>query len=55
MRQIKHSEQNVKTRREVSSEMGQNQIDSMKEVLREDGEQIAKMVAALNKYKKEAE
>ena len=51
MRQIKHSQENVKVKNEAIAKMGQNQIDSMKDVLKQDGQQIGSMVKKLNGFK----
>ena len=51
MRQIKHSQENVKVKNEAIAKMGQNQIDSMKDVLKQDGQQIGSMVKKLNAFK----
>jgi nuclear pore complex protein Nup88 len=53
MKQIKHSQENIKTRSEVVNQLGQNQAESMKDVLRQDGEQIADVIKRLNGLKKE--
>lgn len=53
MRQIKHSQENIKTRSEMVTKMGPNQVESMKDVLRQDGDQITNMVKKINGLKKD--
>lgn len=54
MRQIKHSQDNIKVKREMASAtLDSNQAENMKEVLRQDGDQIAEMVKRLNGLKKD--
>jgi hypothetical protein len=53
LRQIKQSQDNLNTRSVASAQMGQNQVDSMKDVLRQDGEKIGDMVKSLNSIKKD--
>ncbi len=54
MRQIKQTQNNVNERRSLdSNQMGQNQVDSMKDALRQDGDQIADMVKKLNAAKRD--
>ena len=54
MRQIKQSQCNLDERQSTTSrQMGQNQISSMKEALRSDGDQIADLVKKLNAVKKD--
>ena len=43
----------TKSVKDPNEQMGQNQIDSMKDVLKEDGEKITAMVKTINAMKKD--
>ena len=56
MRQIQHTQENTKARHDDPNgghQMGANQIESMRDVLRQDGEQISSIMKRLNNLKKD--
>ena len=53
MRQIKYSSPTIKNVQDANEKMGENQIESMRDVLKQDGDQIAKMVKNLQTLKKD--
>ena len=53
LRQIKYSSPTIKNVQDANEKMGENQIESMRDVLKQDGEQIAKMVKNLQTLKKD--
>jgi len=53
LRQIQHSQENIKVRNEVTATLAPNQAESMREVLQKDGQDIGEMMKKLNQMKKE--
>merc|ERR1739844_189450 len=53
LRQIKYSSPTIKNVQDANEKMGENQSESMRDVLKQDGEQIAKMVKNLQNLKKD--
>merc|ERR1719411_803749 len=53
LRQIKYSSPTIKNVQDANEKMGENQIESMRDVLKQDGDQIAKMVKNLQALKKD--
>ena len=53
VRQIKHVDQVVKPIKNTNEQIGPNQIESMRDVLKQDGEQISSIVKTLSTMKKD--
>ena len=53
LRQIQHSQENIKVRTEATAVLAPNQASEMKDVLEKDGKDISDMMKQLNKMKKE--
>ena len=53
VRQIKHVDQMVKPIKNTNDQIGPNQIQSMRDVLKQDGEEISSMVKTLSTMKKD--